>query len=189
MFQDLSGQADQHLVPRCEMPKQVRHDRHLYIIKKMKKAAFDHKAKSSLIKCCFFCVLILASIQTMAQTRGKVVVIKDPLVDTLVAKRFVLSNSTGVAGTGGFSSMGYRVQFFSGSNRKSAYSAQAQLQQQYPGLRTYITYSEPNFKVRAGDFRTRLEAEKLMQELRPAFPSLFIISEKINLPKTDINND
>ena len=154
----------------------------------MKKATFDHKAKPSLIKYCFFFMLILASAQTFAQTRGKVEVVKDPLVDTLIAKRFTLNKETGVA-PGVTSSYGYRVQFFSGSSRQDAYNAQARLQRDYPELRTYIQYSEPNFKVRAGDFRTRLEAQKLIQELRPSFPSLFIISEKINLPKADTDND
>jgi hypothetical protein len=154
----------------------------------MKKAVFDHKAKPALIKYCFFFMLIAASTQTFAQARGRVEVVKDPLLDTLIAKRFALNKETGIA-PGVASSYGYRVQFFSGSNRKDAYNAQTRLQNQYPELRTYILYSEPNFKVRAGDFRTRLEAEKLIQQLRPQFPSLFIISEKINLPKADANDD
>jgi len=154
----------------------------------MKKAVFDYKAQPALIKYCFFFILLLASAQTFAQqVKGRVEVIKDPLVDTLIAKRLELNNAAGVPTA--FSSYGYRVQIFSGSNRKDAYNAQARLQDQYPELRTYIIYSEPNFKVRAGDFKTRLEAQKLMQELRPSFTSLFIISEKINLPKTDTNND
>jgi hypothetical protein len=154
----------------------------------MKTAVFDHKAKPAFIKYCIFFMLILASTQTFAQqVRGRVEVIKDPLVDTLIAKRFEMNNAAGVPSA--FSSYGYRVQIFSGSNRKDAYSAQARLQDQYPELRTYIIYSEPNFKVRAGDFRTRLEAQKLMQELRSSFSSLFIISEKINPPKTDPDND
>jgi hypothetical protein len=154
----------------------------------MKKAVFDYKAQQALIKYCFFFILLLASTRSFSQqTRGRVEVVKDPLVDTLIAKRFELNNAAGMPTA--FSSYGYRVQIFSGSNRKDAYSAQARLQDQYPELRTYIIYSEPNFKVRAGDFKTRLEAQKLMQELRSSFSSLFIISEKINLPKTDTNND
>jgi hypothetical protein len=154
----------------------------------MKKAVSIYKATFSKVTgYCFFFTFILASTQTFAQqTRGKVEVVKDPLVDTLIAKRFELNKETGVAPA--FSSIGYRVQIFSGSNRKDAFSAQARLQDEYPELRTYIIYHEPNFKVRAGDFRTRLEAEKLMQELKPSFSSLFIISEKINPPKTDTNN-
>lgn len=156
----------------------------------MKKVAFDHKASKSLIKCCFFFLLILASAQTFAQqTRGKVEVIKDPLVDTLIAKRFTLNKVTEGVLPATFSAYGYRVQFFSGSNRKDAYNAQARMQNEHPELRTYILYSEPNFKVRAGDFRSRLEAEKLIQDIRNKFPSLFIISEKINPPKTDADND
>ncbi|WP_183566981.1 SPOR domain-containing protein [Mucilaginibacter sp. SP1R1] len=154
----------------------------------MKKAVFDHKAKQAFIKYCFFCALIIVSTHAFGQQiKGKVEVIKDPLVDTLIAKRFELNNASGVSTA--FSSNGYRVQIFSGSNRKAAYSAQAKLQDQYPDLRTYIIYNEPNFKVRAGDFRTRLEAQKLMQELQSSFPSLFIIAEKINPPKTDPDND
>ncbi|HEY9197293.1 MAG TPA: SPOR domain-containing protein [Mucilaginibacter sp.] len=154
----------------------------------MKKATSDQQAKSSLVRYCFFFMLLIVSTQTFAQTRGRVEVVKDPLVDTLIAKRFVLNKET-VVSPAVTSSYGYRVQFFSGSSRQAAYSAQARLQNQFPELRTYIIYSEPNFKVRAGDFRTRLEAQKLIQELRPQFPSLFIISEKINLPKADASND
>jgi hypothetical protein len=151
------------------------------------KAVFDQSIEQAIIRYCFFVLLLLASSQAFAQTRGKVEVIKDPLVDSLIAKRFSLGGVTGTDAAG--SSYGYRVQFFSGSNRKDAYNAQNRLQQQYPELRTYIIYREPNFKVKAGDFRTRLEAEKLVQDLRSSFTSLFIISEKINLPKTDPNND
>lgn len=132
-------------------------------------------------------MLVIASTHTFAQqARGKVEVVRDPLVDTLIAKRYEMSSAAGVSSP--IASYGYRVQIFSGSNRKDAYSAQARLQSQYPELRTYIIYNEPNFKVRAGDFRTRLEAQKLMQDLRASFSSLFIISEKINLPKTDTND-
>ena len=84
---------------------------------------------------------------------------------------------------------GYRVQIFFGSNRQAAYSAQAKFKDEYPELRTYITYIEPNFKVRVGDFRTRLEAQKLQSELTQMFSSLFIIPEKINPPKSDASND
>jgi hypothetical protein len=56
-------------------------------------------------------------------------------------------------------------------------------------MRTYIIYNEPNFKVRAGDFRTRLEASKILEQVRSQFSSVFIIPEKINLPKIGTTND
>ena len=57
---------------------------------------------------------------------------------------------------------------------------QARFQDKFPDQRTYISYREPNFKVHVGDFRTRLEAEKMSQELKTWFAGLFIIPEKIN---------
>jgi len=135
------------------------------------------------------CVLILLNLYTHAQTtptptRGRLEIIKDSRIDSLIAHRYT-------AGKGGkrstnsnyISAYGYRVQFYSGPNRKEAFNAQNRLLQMHPELRTYINYKEPNFKVKAGDFRSRLEASKLIQDLKGIFSSLFIISEKINPPK------
>ena len=124
---------------------------------------------------------------SFAQTKGEVEVIKDPRIDSLIAQRSLASKSA--SSKIGSSGWGYRVQFFVSSNRNEVYAKQAEFNQMYPDLRTYIIYQEPNFKIKAGDFRTRLEAQKLMHDLRPQFPTLFLISEKINSPKPDTNND
>ena len=125
-----------------------------------------------------------------AQERGKVEVVKDARIDTLIAHRFSLKGPTAAAiANVPFSSNGYRVQIYSGSNRKAAYDTQARFQERYPEQRTYITYNNPYFKVHAGDYRTRLEAEKIMQQLKGSFTSLFIIPEKINPIKADSSND
>jgi hypothetical protein len=113
--------------------------------------------------------------------------VKDPLIDTLIARRPALNKINNI--TGEESATGYRVQIYFGSNRQAAYNAQAKFNEEYPEYRTYISYSEPNFKVHAGDFRTRLEAEKFLKEISSAYTSLFIFSEKINPPKTDNPND
>lgn len=123
----------------------------------------------------------------IAQTRGKLEVIKDSLIDTLIARRLSLNKINNIQGDE--NTNGYRVQIYFGSNRQAAYKTQAKFNEVYPELRTYITYSEPNFRVHAGDFKTRLEAEKLMKDIAPEFSSLFIFSEKINPPKTDTPDD
>ncbi|MCJ8211883.1 SPOR domain-containing protein [Mucilaginibacter sp. RS28] len=137
------------------------------------------------LKAIIFLAMLLP-FPSFAQTtpRGKVEVIKDSRIDTLIARRYATAKS-GTGTTTGFSSNGYRVQIFSGSDRNQAFKAQAKFQDKYPDIRTYISYHEPNFKVRIGDFRTRLEAQKMLYELKPWFPLMFIISEKINPPKLD----
>jgi hypothetical protein len=155
----------------------------------MKKAISDHKVLSGFIRYCFLFLLLSASVKSFGQERGKVQVIAPPLFDTLLAKRAILNKSGGRAASGYISSYGYRVQIYNGSSRSAAYNAQAKFNNEFPEMRTYIAYREPNFKVRAGDFRTRLEAERMKEQLQALFPVMFVISEKINPPKTVVTND
>lgn len=141
--------------------------------------------------CCFSAV-------AFAQTKGVVSVVKDPMIDSLIAKRIELSLkpntapsevSTGKPGTTIVSQMGYRVQIFYGSDRREVFNEQSKFNNSFPELNTYITYKQPNYYLRVGDFRTRLEAQRLMNELKPFFPTLFIFREKINAPNLNYSND
>ena len=150
----------------------------------MKNAVSPYKAKRNYIRDCIFFAVIFAPFFSIAQTRGKVEVVKDPLIDTLIARRPLLGKSVV-----GADSYGYRVQIFFGSNRQAAYNAQAKFKDEYPEVQTYVSYTEPNFKVQVGDFRNRLEAQKMQSELTKMFPSMFIIAGKINPPNSDTSND
>jgi len=126
-------------------------------------------------------MLLLISTLSFAQKPGTVAVTADPRIDSLLAKRLSMNRE---AARGSFiSADGFRVQIFSGSERSQAYAAQGRFKSMYPLIGSYINYNQPNYKIRVGDFRTRLEAEKFMHSLRPSFSSLFIFSEKINLPR------
>jgi hypothetical protein len=156
------------------------------------KNASVYKAIFSNICGCIFFIAIFIPATAQAQTRGTVEVIKDARIDTLAARRAGLKATGSTAAASAIyatSSYGYRVQIYNGSSRKEAYDVQSRFMNEHPGMRTYIAYTEPNYKVRAGDFRLRLEAERLMQDLRGRFTSLFIIEGKINPPKPGTQND
>jgi hypothetical protein len=133
----------------------------------------------------FICCLFLFT--TAFAQKGEVTVIKDPLIDSLIAKRLEVYKTTGEVKPGKpiVSAYGYRVQIFYGSDRREVFNEQARFKGLYPKYNTYLVYKEPNYYVRVGDFRTRLEAQRLINELRPAFPTLFIFREKINAPSLD----
>ena len=147
----------------------------------MNKTASVYKAFLQLTGCCFFIVLFFTS-SIIAQTRGKVEVVKDARIDTFAARRVELAKA--ISADGGMIN-GFRVQIFTGADRKEAYNTQAKFQEQFPDVRTYVIYNDPNFKVRVGDFRTRLDAEKMQDELKKWFTGMFIIQEKINQPKPE----
>ncbi|GAA4521197.1 MULTISPECIES: SPOR domain-containing protein [Sphingobacterium] len=74
---------------------------------------------------------------------------------------------------------GFRVQIYSGSNRSEAYAVQARFRSQYPDIDTYITYSEPNYRVKVGDFLSRSQANEFMRTIRSQYKSVFVFQEDI----------
>lgn len=151
----------------------------------MRSRAFVFKTGVTVfIKCTVFAGLLCLPSILFAQTRGKVEVEKDPKVDSLIGN-YLVGGKSSTAEPASSASDGFRVQIYSGSERKDAYIAQAKFQHKYPEVRTYISYHSPNFKVKVGDYRSRLEAEKMMQQLGSSFNGLFIIAEKINPPILD----
>lgn len=82
---------------------------------------------------------------------------------------------------------GYRIQLMalSGSNSKSVVEKmQSDFLASFPDVPAYITYFEPNFRLRIGDFRYKLDAYKVHNRISAQFPGAFIIKDKIEyLPK------
>ena len=78
---------------------------------------------------------------------------------------------------------GYRVQVFFGSERQKAQEAKLQTTALYPDLGVYLVYQQPNFKVRIGDFKTRLDATRALREVQLNFPGAFIVPDEVKLPE------
>lgn len=78
---------------------------------------------------------------------------------------------------------GYRIQIYSSSGTGSSQRAReerAKFLTFYPNVSAYNDYDAPNFRVRVGDFRTKLEAEELKKQVSQEFPSCFIVPDYIN---------
>lgn len=127
----------------------------------------------------FFGALIsLLSFLSFAQ--GDITVHKDPRVDGLVKKQGeIISPATGPEIDG------YRIQLFFDSDKRVITEARSSFISKYPKVDTYVTYNAPNFVLKVGDFRTRLEAERVKASVESEFPTSFIVKEKINLPRLE----
>jgi hypothetical protein len=77
---------------------------------------------------------------------------------------------------------GYRIQVYFGAQRSRANEIRALFNTHYPDILATVSYSQPNFKVRAGDFRTRLEAQKHLVDVEKNFPGAFVVPDEIRLP-------
>ena len=77
---------------------------------------------------------------------------------------------------------GYRIQVYFGTQRSRANEIRALFNTHYPDIPSSVSYNQPNFKVRAGDFRTRLEAQKYLRDVELNFPGAFVVPDEIRLP-------
>ena len=111
---------------------------------------------------------------------GKVEVIRDPRLDILVKKQ-----GTPVPPASTPQITGYRLQLFFDSDRKKVDEARSRFVSQFPKVDTYIIYNAPNYILKAGDYRTHQEADKLKDQVVSGFPTCFVVKELINLPRID----
>jgi len=77
---------------------------------------------------------------------------------------------------------GFRVQIFSETGNPAKDRAERMLQEfssAFGDTPVYLTYEQPNFKVRCGDFRTKAEARKLQKQINYQFQGAFIVKDRI----------
>jgi hypothetical protein len=106
------------------------------------------------------------------------VIYKDPLLDTFINRITYSGNPDQIL-------KGYRVQIYSGSNRIDANKVKSDFLETYLGEKIYFEYKQPYYKVRVGNYRTKLEAQKMYQilllDLR--FKGVLIVPDDINFPE------
>ena len=117
---------------------------------------------------------------SLANAQGAVTIIKDDRINGLVGLQGDIKPPAINVQIEGF-----RIQLFFDSERGALDDARARFFAKYPKIDTYTTYNAPNYFLRAGDFRTRLEAEKIKAEIKDLFPTSFIVKENINLPRLE----
>jgi hypothetical protein len=85
------------------------------------------------------------------------------------------------------SSAGYRIQIHFGNEREKAKDIKTKFLQAFPDIPAYDSYQSPNFRVRVGDYRSKLEASKYLKQISGSFPSSFIVTDNIKYPKLVID--
>ena len=78
--------------------------------------------------------------------------------------------------------LGYRIQIYFGSERAKAQELKTDFNSAFPQTAAYLVYHQPNFKVRVGDFRTRLEAQGFLKKLGDRYSTAFIVNDDVRLP-------
>lgn len=106
---------------------------------------------------------------------GKVEFVQDYKVQELLNKHIEINSKAPIKG--------YRVKIHFGSDKNKAREIKGNFIAKFPDVPAYEKYDQPNFNIRVGDFRTKLEAYKFLKEVQVEFPSAFLVQDEIELPK------
>lgn len=112
---------------------------------------------------------------TTSNTDSSIIITKDARFDELVRKQ----KDQGLLNQ---SMHGYRIQIYFGGVRQKASEVKLDFNSRYPDLQAYLSYQQPNFKVRIGDYRSRYEAQKFLKEIEGLYPTSFIVPDEVRLP-------
>lgn len=112
--------------------------------------------------------------QAAATDSSKVEIVQDYKVKELVDKHIEINSKAPIKG--------YRVKIHFGTDKNAAKEVKGSFIAKFPDVPAYEKYDQPNFNIRVGDFRTKLEAYKFLKEIQPDFPSAFIVQDEIEFP-------
>ncbi len=74
-----------------------------------------------------------------------------------------------------YSGKGFRVQIYNGPDRQKAILVKTEFMRAFPGVRTYLTYMSPSFRVKVGDYRNRSDAVGMWKEANSIYyPSMIV---------------
>jgi hypothetical protein len=124
------------------------------------------------------CLIIVSSLCAFKTTNAQVKVIADGRLQTILERHIEYNEMSRTLS-------GYRIKVnsFTGENAKAkAFALKEELSQTYPNIRSYVTFDEPNFVVKCGDFITRLDAYNIYKLIKPQIASALIIKDWINNP-------
>jgi hypothetical protein len=76
---------------------------------------------------------------------------------------------------------GYWVQVYSGSSREEANRIMTNLRYALSDEKPELVYSQPNYKVKVGNFFHKYDAYQLYAELKGQYPNAFIASGRISI--------
>ncbi len=121
--------------------------------------------------------------QEVSDTLGSVVYHQSNAISSLLEKKIAVNIARPMV-------KGFRIQIYSVSGVNSTDKVNKQKAEfliNNPNSSIYIVYSEPYFKLRIGDFRTKLEALAYLQSINKEYPFAFIVTDNINYPKLQAN--
>jgi hypothetical protein len=111
---------------------------------------------------------------------NSIVVHKDSRIDLLINKQAQINEET--SRNSRKTGKGYRLMIISTNKRDEAIAAKTKIYTYFPELKAYLWHQSPYYKVKAGNFKDRKEAEAYQEKVNAYFPKgVFIMNDIVEL--------
>lgn len=120
-------------------------------------------------------ITVFSFAQKSSVDTGKVEMVQDYKIKELLNKHIDINSKAPIKG--------YRIKIHFGADKNKAKEIKAKFISKFPDIPAYEKYDQPNFNIRVGDFRTKLEAYKFLKEIQVDFPSSFLVQDNIEMPE------
>lgn len=119
---------------------------------------------------------VAVSLNLFAQNpdSGNVVVHSDYKIEALLGKHTEINMAKETE-------PGWRVQIMATGDKARVYKLKSEFYLRFKEYPSYVDYWQPNFRLRIGDFKTRLEAYKCLVTIQPHYPDAQLVPDDINL--------
>lgn len=74
---------------------------------------------------------------------------------------------------------GYRIQITSNKDKDAIFKEKTKIYQSFPKMDLYVVYEQPYYKLRIGDYTSRLEATKGLMEVIEEYQYAFIVNDLV----------
>ncbi len=119
------------------------------------------------------CLLVFNSVQLFAQS-GAVRLIQPKELESLLQRHIALNSEIKRVA-------GWRIQIKSSTDRSEVIQTKIDFLTKFPDVKTYLTYQQPYFKFRVGDFTDRNAAYALMKDVNDDFKGIFVVPDIVNI--------
>ena len=117
--------------------------------------------KKTVIICCLFFVGFLTSQTIYSQSKKS----DSTLINELISKKRNFNKEFGY---------GFRIQLYNGFEAE-AKKTEAKFKIDFPEIKTYLLYRQPEWKIQVGFYKTKLEADRALLGLKRKYGSAIVI--------------
>ena len=116
---------------------------------------------------------LIFSFSSQAQEEGVIKVESSESVKALIAKKLAYNKSLSFI-------EGFKIQLFYGSEQ-GAIKVKEDFNSVFPKIESELKFHSPDWKVWVGSYKTRLEADNALVEIKEGFPSAIIRPAKVKI--------